>query len=139
MRIGGFVAIGFPLGENLSSLVRRPRELESLIKRVYPTSSSRYILTTVTRFVLDTERGDIVVAANGAHNLGIGRVTGDYEYDDRVDGAPPDRRKVEWLNLKDWLAPVWEGRTVPEGFQRTLFQLQHDVTLRAINARIPPA
>src|ERR671938_369340 len=81
------------------------------------------------------KKGGIVLAADGTRVLGVGRVTGDYECVDRGDGAPPDRRKVQWLNLSEWQAPVWQGRTYPEGYQRTLFQLQHPVTLRAVREK----
>src|SRR5690242_15357039 len=107
MRRGGYVAIGYPLGEDLSRLVRNQAALEGQIRRMYPGSDAGYIRTTLTQFVLDIARDDIVVAADGTRNLGIGRVVGDYEYDDRVDGAPPDRRKVDWQPLNPQV--VWQA------------------------------
>jgi predicted Mrr-cat superfamily restriction endonuclease len=92
MKRGRFVAVGFPLGEDLGPLVRRPDQLTALIGRMYPESDPRYVRATLTTFVEEVATGDIAVAADGWRMLGIGRVIGGYEHDDRADGAPPDRR-----------------------------------------------
>src|SRR5260221_1301979 len=137
MRRGSFVAIGFPLGEDLAALVRRPGFLLARVSHAYPRSDATYIATILRQFVIDVGKGDVVLAADGTRVLGIGQVTGDYEYVDRGDGAPPDRRTVRWLKLSEWPAPVWAGRTFPEGYRRTLYELHEPATLRAIKEKIP--
>jgi 5-methylcytosine-specific restriction protein B len=120
MKRGGFVAVGFPLGEDLSKLVAQPEALLELIGRTYPNNDPNYVRATLTTFVNDVAKGDLVVAADGTTILGIGRVVGDYEHDERGDGAPPDRRKVTWLDLNDWQAPLWGTRKFPEGYPRAM-------------------
>ena len=39
--------------------------------------------------------------------LGVGRVTGDYQYESTSDF--PHRRPVEWLSLDEWKMPEPEG------------------------------
>ena len=135
MRIGSFVAIGFPLGADLNALLRTPG-LRERVRRMYPGRDADYIITTLRQFVFSIQKGDLAVAVDGTRVLGIGEVVGDYEYDDRGDGAPPDRRRVKWRDLSQWEAPLWSGRTFPEGYRRTLYQLRQPVTLRAIDDRL---
>jgi hypothetical protein len=135
MRTGSFVAVGFPLGMNLAELFKSSGA-NAHIRRMYPDRDTNYISTTLRKFVFAVKKGDVVVAADGTRVLGLGEVVGDYEYVDRSDGAPPDRRKVKWLDLSEWEAPVWNGRKFPEGYQRTLYQLNEPATLRAVNQRL---
>jgi predicted Mrr-cat superfamily restriction endonuclease len=97
MRDGGFVAVGFPLRKDLTNLIRRPNDLDAQIKAVYPHSSTRHINATLTQLVLGIKDGDIVVVADGLRNLGIGRITGDYQYDASLAEALSVRRNVTWL------------------------------------------
>src|SRR5205814_9446754 len=94
------------------------------IARTDPSWNVNYVSETIRQFVMSVRVGDVVLAVDGTRVLGIVRITGPYEYDARGDGAPPDRRRVQWLDLREWQAPVWPGRTFPEGYRRTLFQLQ---------------
>src|SRR4051794_10657997 len=101
MCTGSFVAVGFPVGPDLVTLLSKPDLLKTRICRTYPDSDPNYIATTLRQFVFAISRGDIVLAADGTRVLGIGEVVGDYEYVDRGDGAPPDRRRVKWLDVGD--------------------------------------
>ena len=58
-------------------------------------------------FVARIAEDDIVVAMKGQTVRGIGRVTGDYVYED--GGDVPHRRPVEWLALDQWKFPQQEG------------------------------
>jgi predicted Mrr-cat superfamily restriction endonuclease len=135
MRRGHFVAIGFTLGADLNTLLRAPG-LTERIRSKHPGADPEYIATTLRQFVFAVGKGDIVVAADGTRVLGIGEIVGEYEYVDRADGAPPDRRRVIWRHLDVWEAPVWAGRSFPEGYRRTLFQLREPATLHAVNQRL---
>lgn len=53
----------------------------------------------ILRFYYDIAKGDVVAAAHGENILGIGRVTGDYEYSN--SSMLPHRKKVQWLIVSD--------------------------------------
>ncbi|TWU40001.1 5-methylcytosine-specific restriction enzyme B [Novipirellula aureliae] len=61
----------------------------------------------LTQFIATISEGDWVLASDGATVLGIGRVTGEYEYDPKFEF--PHQRSVEWLSLDEWKMPVLEG------------------------------
>ncbi len=58
-------------------------------------------------FIAAISENDRVLAADGKKVLGIGRVTGGYEYVAGVD--MPHQRQVEWIAMKDWKFPETEG------------------------------
>ena len=58
-------------------------------------------------FVLEIKTGDYVLACDGGTVLGIGKVTGDYQYEETVHFR--HRRSVEWLSLEEWKMPTTEG------------------------------
>ncbi|MCB9924868.1 MAG: AAA family ATPase [Planctomycetaceae bacterium] len=61
----------------------------------------------ITHFVAGLSEGDVVLAADGATVLGIGRVVGEYRYAPEFD--LPHQRPVEWLNFDEWKMPIPEG------------------------------
>lgn len=61
----------------------------------------------ITQFIAGINEGDIILAADGATVLGIGRVTGGYSYEPDFDF--PHQRAVEWLDFSEWKMPVNEG------------------------------
>lgn len=90
----------------------------------------------VINFVREVVRGDIVLAVDGQHVLGIGRVEGHYQYD--PSRRFPHLRPVSWLHLDPWWLPESEGP------RTTVYQLGRNArNLLAIEeqlaqAAIPP-
>ena len=80
-----------------------------------PTSVGRDC-SQLIHFIADISEGDLVVAADGATVLGIGRVTGSYEYCPEFDF--PHQRPVEWLSSDEWKMPE------PEGLRSTVRELR---------------
>jgi 5-methylcytosine-specific restriction protein B len=54
----------------------------------------------ILNFATNAKKGDIIVAADGAQNLGIARVVGDYRFDSSTPFS--HQREVEWLRKGDW-------------------------------------
>lgn len=112
MRQENCVAIGWPEIGDLSAISRNQESQEkirSLLQPLYPTSppvvgrKAREIFNFVAILV---ER-DLVLAADGAQILGIGRVIGDYFF--IPDSDVPHRRPVEWITFDKWSFPQSEG------------------------------
>lgn len=109
MKAEQFVAVGWPKVGDLSSLTHdneSKEKLRALMKSYYPDDPQTLgrQLQQLFNFLHWIKEGHIVVAADGGTILGIGQVTGGYEY---VPKSPfPHRRKVEWLSLGDWKLPV---------------------------------
>lgn len=85
-------------------------KLKALLERTYPDQHVSAIgndCSQITHFVAGLNEGDIVLAADGATVLGIGRVTGEYRYEPEYDF--PHQRPVEWLNFDEWKMPIAEG------------------------------
>ncbi|WP_437193273.1 DUF4357 domain-containing protein [Planctomicrobium sp. SH527] len=58
------------------------------------------------QFVGKISRNDIIVVTETDFVMGIGRVTGDYEF--VPDSNVPHRRSVEWLDFSQWQLPTEE-------------------------------
>jgi len=52
---------------------------------------------------------DVVLAADGEKILGIGKVTGAYQYKINDTHNAPHRRPVRWLEMQTWKLPQTEG------------------------------
>ncbi len=59
------------------------------------------------RFVHEMQKGDIVLYPSKLdRHVHIGRITGDYKYDQSVDKHYPNLRTVEWLDVPPRLGPI---------------------------------
>jgi hypothetical protein len=136
MREGSFIAIVWPRLGDLSEIVHDPAELRRRIRQHYPQRDPDNIQRAIVNFLFGMQEGDIVVAAAGMTNLAIGRVIGPYEHNPARAPNTPDHRRVDWLEIAPWRAPVPSGKELPEGFRRTLTRLQHPETIEAIERRL---
>jgi len=88
-----------------------------------PSYSTESIATRkageVFNFLREMKPSDIVLACDGSHVLGIGRITGSYSHD--PGETFPHQRPVEWLHLEPWALPQLEGP------QTTVFELGKSV------------
>jgi 5-methylcytosine-specific restriction protein B len=121
MRDGGCVAIGWADLGDLSGYEKDASSKETLIKRLgehYPGSPQQIGRTAsqILNFARAIAKGDTVLACDGSTVLGVGRVTGDYQFQSASDF--PHRRPVDWLSLDEWKLPE------PEGLQTTVHRLR---------------
>ena len=124
MRDGSYVAIGWPKLGDLSSIERSEESREkvrNLLQANYSHTASVIGRWTrqVFNFVTGIQDNDIILAADGATMLGIGRVTGGYQYNGTIEFC--HIRPVQWLLLDEWELPTVEG------LQTTLHQISKNV------------
>jgi 5-methylcytosine-specific restriction protein B len=112
MRDTGCVAIGWPDLGDLSDVTydRESKErVRHLLTERYPNTSSVIGRKTgeIFNFVTKISEGDLVLPSQGKQVVGIGRISGGYEY--VPDQSVPHWRPVQWLSLEGWELPVTEG------------------------------
>ncbi|MDX9955971.1 MAG: AAA family ATPase, partial [Anaerolineae bacterium] len=134
MQSDSCIAIGWAQLPDLSDLSYDSESKEKLREALRPEyADAPGILGRKTQevfnFVTVMAENDLVLAADGKRILGIGRITGEYQF---VPGHPaPHRRLVEWLNLNTWELPITEG------LRTTVHQLwKHEQNLATIEERI---
>jgi 5-methylcytosine-specific restriction protein B len=121
MREGECVAIGWADLGDLSGYEKNTPSKEKLTKLLgekYPGSPQQIgkAASQILNFAKAISEGDIVLACDGSAVLGLGRVTGDYQFESACDF--PHRRPVEWRSLDEWKLPE------PEGLQTTVHRLR---------------
>jgi 5-methylcytosine-specific restriction enzyme B len=113
MREENCIAIGWDSIGDLSGLaddsggkdkIREQLEAEGDI----PTVASRNA-NQISSFVTRIADDDVVLAADGEKVLGVGKVTGPYQYKNADSHGAPHRRPVRWLNTQTWKLPETEG------------------------------
>lgn len=137
MKDGNCVGIGWDQLGNLSSITydeESKEKVRDLLQSHYPDKPPVIGRATqqVFNFVAAVSDGDLVLASDGQKVLGVGKVVGQY-YFDQSPGAPdfPHRRHVKWLNLDRWSLPT------PEGVRTTLHRIAKDpANLVEIETRI---
>ena len=112
MQARNCVAVGWSQMGDLSwveSTKESREKLKLVLNEKYPSHPSAVgnEVSQIKQFVAEMSEGDIVLAADGATILGIGKVTGEYRHD--PDFEFPNQRDVEWLNLGEWKMPLNEG------------------------------
>ncbi len=133
MREQGFVGIGWnELGDvaGIPGTGEGREALRQLIQRWYPKSpqSIGQAVSQVFRFLHTVTQGDYVFAADGATILGVGKIAGDYQFEDGPGFA--HRRSVEWLSTEEWPLPVQEG------LRTSLFEMKKPENLLEAERRI---
>ena len=123
MRDGNYIAIGWAELGDLSP-TNPDEDLKEVLKiklePYYPGDSKTISRKAgeVRNFVQKIQEGHTVLAVEGQHVLGVGRVTGEYYFEDTEPKGAPHRLPVEWLALEEWTLPQNEGKLT------TVFQLQ---------------
>jgi 5-methylcytosine-specific restriction protein B len=141
MRDGNCVAVGWPDLGDLSYLEKNKEskeKLQQLLAEKYPTSPQAVgkARSQIFNFVLGIAEDDVVLASDGGTVLGVGRITGPYQYDPTSDF--PHRRPAQWLSFDEWRMPE------PEGLQTTVHEMRKAPsnileTERKIQGGTPPA
>jgi hypothetical protein len=109
MRDGSFVALGWANLGDLSDISHNQagkEQLRSLMKSHY-NSPGRWT-NEIYDFVVDIKAGDLVLAFQTSTVLGIGKVTGSYDFDS--SSPAPHRRPVQWLSSAEWELPQQEAQ-----------------------------
>ena len=126
MRDGHFCAIGWA-AIDLSSITNDDagrQKLRSTLTDVYPDKTASALSNAarqIFEFRWTIATRDLLLASDGAKVLGIGRVTGGYEYDQ--SSGFPHHRPVEWLSLEEWQQLDFEGKLT------TVHRMRKDVNL----------
>jgi 5-methylcytosine-specific restriction enzyme B len=106
-----YISIGFMGGYDLSGKTK-----DDLYKIAQDNSWSRYSAQAMSYFNLDLKIGDYIIVSKGNSKVrAIGKVTGDYFYDEQAPIRYNHFRKVKWL-LKSTEIPI------AEIFQKSLSQ-----------------
>lgn len=141
MKAGNFVSVGWPKLGDLSWLTfsaEDKEKLKAMMAKHHPRSPS--IITNFSnqllKFVRTIKENDLVIAADGVKVLGIGQVTGDYQYD--PSSGFPHKRPVKWLSLEQW------KEIKQEGLRRVVHQLSKnpenllEIEKRILGVPAPP-
>lgn len=133
MRDGNFVAIGWPKLKDLSEIEPNQEgknRIRALLTKHYPNDARALgnAAQQIFKFAKTMNQGDIVLAADGAMVLGIGKIKGDYQYAPGVEFC--HRRAVDWLSLDEWRMPE------PEGLRTTVYLLSKPSLLIEVERRV---
>jgi 5-methylcytosine-specific restriction protein B len=119
MRRGNYVSIGWreALGDltDVIDMEARPAKeqvMHWLSSHVETRAVASRKAGEVMNFCRTMEENDLVLACEGVHVLGVGRVRGPYQHEEALEF--PHLRPVEWLPLDHWKL------TEPEGLQTTV-------------------
>jgi len=144
MRDGGYVAIGWEALGDLRTFHETDDLKEAIrlrLEKFYPSDAK-----TISRkageirdFRVKIEEGDIVLAAAGQRILGVGRITGEYRFEDTEPKAAPHRLPVEWVSLEEWDLPQNEGKLTTVFRLRKYEQNLVEVEKHLLNERKPSA
>ncbi|MBR1335345.1 AAA family ATPase [Bradyrhizobium ottawaense] len=122
MRDGNYVSIGWPdsvpdLSPHLSEekVTLKDRIREWLVPAYSNSGVASRKAGEVVKFVREMAENDLVLACEGQTVLGVGRVSGSYEYERGL--RFPHKRPVQWFLLDSWQLPQ------PEGPRTTVFEL----------------
>jgi len=138
------IVIGWPDTGDLSKVPPSREEFKKVIAESYPEYSAGKLNTTsgqLFRFVNEMKVGDYVVYPTPAiidSRIYIGRVTGEYTYDPRVNETFPHLRSVEWIKDLDRIS-FSQGALYEIGAMLTLFQIRNyaDEFLSALHGKRP--
>src|SRR5690625_5606311 len=121
----GYVAIGWPELGDLSRFDNmKINEMKNEIKKIYEDNYSKTPqvigrwTSQVTTFLTRLKQGTIVIAADGEQILGVGKITGNYQYLEEKDF--PHTIETEWLYTPNEKLPH-----AKEGLQTTVYTLRN--------------
>lgn len=113
MKENSVIAVGWSKMKDLSwveSNQEKRAKLKNQLQQAYPNAAATTVgkdAQELIHFIAGMAEGDIVLASDGAKVLGIGEVTGGYQFS--PEHGFPHQRGIEWLNTDEWQMPVPEG------------------------------
>jgi 5-methylcytosine-specific restriction protein B len=128
MKANQYVSIGWPDIGNLSeSDIQSKNDIIQLLNDNKYYSDNKSVTSRkaseIFNFINDIKEGDIVLAQDGATILGIGKVAGEYGYEESK--SFPHYRPVKWIAFNP-------GLKNSDGLQTTVYKIQQPVTIRGI-------
>lgn len=138
MRDGNHVAIGWVDIGDLTEITNDQAGKEQIYQHLLVRdpqvnhSAARKAAQQIFNFRWAITENDLVLASDGATVLGIGRVTGGYQYDSSRDFS--HIRPVEWLSLDEWQQP--DQQPDIEGKLTTVYRMKKDRNLLEAEKRI---
>jgi restriction system protein len=97
----GCIALGWHKIGDLSKLAASREAYKAAVASKFPekkTGAIPVVAGQLYRFVCDAKIGDLVIYPSKAdRNIHIGRISGNYQYDNKGEITYPHRRQVEWL------------------------------------------
>jgi 5-methylcytosine-specific restriction protein B len=135
MKENNCAAVGWHTIADLSGLADDPQGKDKIRKQLEAEGQRPNIASGIANqlstFVTRITEGDVIVAADGEKILGLGKVSGPYEYKATDSHGAPHRRPVKWLDTQTWKLPETEG------LQSTVRQLnKYPVNLVEIERRL---
>lgn len=137
------ICIGWPnLGDLNLANIKSKTDIDNLLKErnsyVNDNRTRSRKAKEIFNFYKTAKQGDVVLAQSGSTVLGIGIISGDYEYD--VDYGFPHQREMEWVCLfksGEFLNPEGNQTTFVPLIERTLIQkIQSYLLLKKSNTHL---
>jgi 5-methylcytosine-specific restriction enzyme B len=113
---GNYCAIRWPEVGDLSAISNDKtgqERIRQIMQARYPHETAQSIgkmVHQIFSFRWKLNQGDVVLATAGESVIGIGKVRGEYKFE-QTDNFP-HRRDVEWLSFDEWKLPDPEASTV---------------------------
>ena len=115
MRKHNYLAIGWPMVGDLSQIITRPRShskagIAELLSQQYQLSHAEASrkATEIQNFASAMADGEPVLVASGERILGLGRISGSYEFNPQMDASAPHQRRVVWHSTEEFRLPLQE-------------------------------
>ena len=136
MQHGNYAAIGWGTIGTLESLVNDSRKINQIKQDIsdklladghYTNQGVRTRKAgEILDFLKSIHKGDTIIAVEGQKVIGIGRVLGDYYFENALPVDAFHRRKVDWLSVEQWRLPD------AEGLQTTVWAVKKEVNMLAV-------
>ena len=127
MQESGCVAIGWPKMGDLSAFERNQKsktQIGLLFHDHYdhsPVVGGSREAVEIFNFVAVMKEGEPILAASGKRILGLGHISGAYEFNPHAHDGAPHQRSVEWKSTEEFELPFQEG------LQTTVYALRKSV------------
>jgi len=136
MQRGNYAAIGWGTIGSLDTFINDNRS-NTLVKQEISSkllADGHYTEQSVrTRkageildFLKNVQKNDLIIAVEGQRVIGVGRVSGDYYFENTPPVDAFHRRKVDWLSFEEWKLPE------AEGIRTTVCNIKKEVNMLAV-------
>lgn len=137
------IAIGWDKMEDLSKLIDNRETFKDAVAKAYPEKKPSSIPITagqLYRFIHEMHINDLVVyPSKRTREVHIGKVTGEYTYDQSSEKTYPHRRSVQWIKSFP-RTNFTQGALYEIGSAMSLFQVKNfsDEFINAIEGKTTP-
>lgn len=98
---GGYMLLGYGNAIDFTGASSKTEVHQRYKDAGYSDADNDYSVTSITRFILDMQIGDIVVISDGNRKFrAIGEISSDYAYHERTDQMKyTQKREINWLRV----------------------------------------